>query len=65
MKAQIATGTYRIEGYYNQCPCRLLCNPQKIRGWGVTSDYSTSEFLAKLTLDQTHVDGSASDGRKF
>lgn len=51
MKAQIATGTYRIEGYYNQCPCRLLCNPQKIWGKKITSDYSTSEFLAKLTLD--------------
>lgn len=50
MRAHIAIGTYRIEGYYNECPCRLLCNPQKI--WGkITSDYSTSEFFAKLTLD--------------
>jgi len=32
MRAQIAIGTYRIEGYYNECPCRLLCNPEEI--WG-------------------------------
>lgn len=32
MRAQIAIGTYRIEGYYNECPCRLLCNPEEIRG---------------------------------